>query len=232
MAAYWQFIYKPAQSTPNEVKLAVFVKDASSGRPIPLAEVTLQRTSLNEPQTTDNLGTVRFKIIPGADRDLRVTARASGYQDKTQIIDVPQRDANVEVSLAPASAPPSVGASAPPPRLVAGAGSAPAPSGTWQLQGNGDPALQRIGVGNFDFAPQSDGRTLVRARFALDGAAVELDGVATRQNTQLFLKFSARSPAQSWSDGTGTLQGVGTNQLRGFITDAKGVQVPLLLKKP
>ena len=92
-------------------------------------------------------------------------------------------------------------------------------------------SLQRLGVGNFESAPQSDGRILVRARFTLDGAPVELDGVANRQNTQLFLKFNARSPAQSWSDGTGTLQGVGTSQLRGFIADAKGAQIALLLKK-
>lgn len=229
LGTYWQFIYKPGRAAPNEVTLAVFVKDASTGRPIPRADVTLQRTRRNEPRMADDLGTSRFRIVPAADRELSVTARASGYQDKTQSIDVPDRDANVEVSLAPSSVPPPVAASA----ATRGptATTAPSPSGTWQLQGVGDPSLQRMGVGNFEFAPQSDGRILVRARFTLDGAAVELDGVANRQNTQLFLKFKVRSPTPAWSDGTGTLQGVGTNQLRGFITDAKDAHIALLLRK-
>lgn len=221
VGAYWQFIYKPAQAAPTEVTLAVFVKEAGSGRPIPRADVTLQRTSRAEPRMADDLGTARFRVVPGVDRELSVTARASGYQDRTQSVDVPERDANVEVALMARPAP------APGPAAPAAA----SPSGTWQLQGSGDPALQRTGVGNFDFAPQSDGRILVRARFVLDGAPVELEGVAQRQNTQLFLKFSARSAAQPWPDGSGTLQGVGTSQLRGFITDAKGAQVALLLKK-
>lgn len=220
IGAYWQYIYKPAQAAPNEVTLAVFVKDAGTGRPIPLADVTLQRTSRNEPRMADDLGTARFRIVRGADRELSVTARANGYRDKTQSIDAPERDASVEVSLAAAGAPAPSAATA-----------LASPSGTWQLQGVGDPGLQRMGVGNFEFAPQPDGRILVRARFTLDGAAVDLDGVANRQNNQLFLKFSARSPTQSWSDGKGTLQGVGTNQLRGFITDAKDAQIALLLKK-
>lgn len=217
---YWQFVYK-SEST---VQLAVYVKDAATMRPIARAEVTLERASRHEPRTADDQGTARFKIVKGIDKDLRVTARAIGYNDSTLSIDAPITDDNVELKLTGKTrspAPPTTGG-----KTVA----LEVPNGTWQVMMVGDPALQRVSSGTFAFSPQPAGAIIVTGRFLLDGIETRLEGTAGKQNAQVFIKFNAKAGAGQWA-GQGNLEIVGPNRMKGHLTDQTGKEVPVVLKK-
>jgi len=239
VVAWLQFGPKPSLPA-DDVQLAVYALDAKTKDPVTVAQVTLQRGIRVETIAVDSKGAVIFKLDKGHERNLKVIARANGYEGVEQNIERPGEDRRLDLLLSKASpttqatvAPGASGVATPK------AANAPlqksartsTPSGTWQIQIDGDPAVQRAGSGTFSFAPQSDGTILVSANFKLDGVSTRLEGSAGRTGSQLFLTFDATADTHKWK-GRGDLEMVGTGQMRGRIVDSKGGEIGVNLRKP
>ena len=228
LVGWWQF--GPRFTTgpvakSETVTLIVYVKDDATGVPVPRAKVTLQSSAMPAPKFADDYGRAEFQLAKGKDSSLDIGASAQGYDNATLAIRELVADRQVELPMRKVrvTAPPVTPPSGPKP-------AAAAPSGTWQVQISGDPALKRIQSGTFDFAPVPDGRFTVRGRFVLEGAAVELDGTASRQNNRVFVQFKAQTEARTWNgEGQFDLKG---NEMLGTLTDAQRQAVGVTLRKP
>ena len=236
IVGYFQY-FKPTASA--EVMLAVFVKDAISGRPVPRAEVILQRASRREPGVTDDEGTARFQINKNVERDIVVSAHAAGYKDATLSYDAPTQDYHVELSLIPQSPPkvvpqtsaPEAPSHASKPRAASKPPlSTLPPTGTWKIKLVGDIGAQRAKEGSFVFTPQPDERLLLSARVEIDDAQVNISGQAARQHQIYFITFDASSGDASWT-GRGELVMLDNKNMRGHITDAAGIEIPIQLQQ-
>ena len=227
IVGWWQFGPRPKSETVTKsetVMLLVYVKDDATGSPIRRAKVTLQSSAMPAPKLADDYGRAEFRLPKGKDSSVDISASAQGYEDATlairelvadRQIDLPMHKARVAAPVTPPTSPKSVAA---------------APSGTWQVQISGDPALKRIRSGTFDFAPVPDGRFAVRGRLVLDGAAVDLEGTAARQNNRVFVQFKAQAEARTWNgEGQFDLRG---NVMDGTLTDAQRQAVGVTLRKP
>lgn len=228
VGVYFAYIYKSAST---EIHLAVYVKDATTGRPLSRAMVTLQRASRREPRIADDRGMARFVIAKDLDKDLTINAEAAGYQDGTLAYDAPSHDDNVELPLTPLPQPnatqpkPAITAKRPAPAVPS------APSGTWQVEVSGDPSLLHVEGGVFVFSPQPDGNILISGKVRLDGVDTALEGHAGRQNREIFLTFAGKSSVAPWN-GTGQFDLLPNNRMSGHITNSSGAAVPITLKKP
>jgi hypothetical protein len=223
-AAYWQYGHKAAP--PDSVTLTVYVKDRADGKPVQLAEVRLERASGPQTRMADNGGAARFKVSRGVEDAQRLVANAAGYRDAVLALRPLQGDEGIDVLL---DAKPAVDASAPPP--VRASGSRYPPTGTWQVQMSGDPALRRVMSGTIAFSPQPDGVLLVSGSLSIDGIPTRIAGKAGQQGSQLFLDCDAEAGGQRWK-AKGNLELRAADRMRGYIRDSQGQDLPLELKKP
>lgn len=222
LVGWWQY----GSSSGGKVGLVVYVKDLSSGRPVPRARVALQSVDMPPPKLADDLGRAEFQLAKGKEKTFSVSARAQGYEDAT--ISVTASEVDYQVELPMTAKPVAVAASA---GSRPGAPAFPMPSGTWQVQASGDLGLKRVSGGTFEFSPVLNGLSTVRARLTLDDTAVTLDGQVSRQNNRLFFKFKAQSDASSWS-GEGQFAMTAGNAMHGALSDGKKAQVAVQLRKP
>lgn len=228
VGVYFAYIYKSASA---EIHLAVYVKDATTGRPLSRAMVTLQRASRREPRIADDRGMARFVITKDVDKDLTINAEATGYQDSTLAYDAPSHDENVELPLTPLPLPKAAQPTPAVPAKRPALAVASAPSGTWQVEISGDPGLLHVEGGVFVFSPQPDGNILISGKVRLDGVDTTLEGHAGRQNKELFLTFIGKSSVAPWN-GTGEFDLLPNNRMSGHITNSSGAAVAITLRKP
>lgn len=222
IVAYFQF--GVGKRNTDSVTLSVYVKDSVSAAPIPRAKVTVQSSSAPAPVISDSQGLAIFELPSGKGESMKIAGSAANYEDGTVVTKASDRP--VELLL---NAKPEIPASAPV-RPSARAPAAAALVGTWEIRISGDLTLKRVRDGTFDFALIPDGRTAVQARIEIDGATTQLNGFASRQNNRLFLDYRAQAGSDSWQ-GKGQLR-ITNETLDGYITDAKGQDVPITLRKP
>ncbi len=208
--------------------LTVYVKDADSSVGIANARVSVEGINTPTPKPTDSDGKALFELKVKKNETLTIAGSAANYENAA----VTTKDTSQPVNLflkRKLAAPMPVPASAAPiaPTKPTATGTV---DGTWEVRVSGDIALQRVRSGSFSFSTLLNGSTSVTADVTLDGATTRLQGTASRQNDRFFLEYEAKTSTGSWT-GKGQLS-LAKAALEGYLTDADGKQVPVLLRKP